>query len=377
MSIFWSSIMILGVYIGRKKNLFTRQMSIISIFLLYVFSIFRALVPVDVPFSKGIYLMGLFSKFYKAICINSIQFLNLSINLFQFFLIIWLFGSMILLVFFARKYSNVITEMHTYEKANTPGFKLALDKVKKDTNKTIAVEILISNHIVIPLGIGIVNKKIVLPQRIYEEEELYYIVLHEYTHIINHDLLIKMFTQFYCYFFWWNPIVYLLKADLAQTLEIKCDLSVTENMNTAQKIEYLTCIVNVLKRNTKSQIEAYYGSVALVAEESDIVERFKIVSNNINAPQRNRIIITSFLAIFTMIAAISYLFVFQPQYESPQSEYYEEDTFEITAENNYILLENGSYFVIYGDNERSEIAKEGALQMESQGFEIIKGDEVK
>ena len=67
MSICWSSIMLLCVYIIPKYNFATQKMSIISIFLIYFFSLFRALVPIDIPFSRGVCFNKLFSGFYRVI----------------------------------------------------------------------------------------------------------------------------------------------------------------------------------------------------------------------------------------------------------------------------------------------------------------------
>ena len=52
---------------------------------------------------------------------------------------------------------------------------------------------------------------------------------------------------------WWNPLVYLLRRDLPQILEIRCDMAVTKDYTVSQKAEYLQTIVNSLKRMGKER----------------------------------------------------------------------------------------------------------------------------
>ncbi|MGF7019015.1 beta-lactamase regulating signal transducer with metallopeptidase domain [Lachnospiraceae bacterium PF1-21] len=370
MAMFWSSLIIFCVFLFRKLGLLTKKMSIISIILIYLFSIFRALLPFDFPNSRGIALDGLFSDFYKLVYLNKFPFLNLSISLFQLFLIVWFSGTLILLITFARRYYKILTVVHTYEKADSPDLTNALKRVHSQIGKTLDITIRYSKQISVPMGIGIINKTVVLPHRLYEEKDLYYTLLHEYTHFANHDLLFKMLTQFYCYLFWWNPVVYLLKVDLAQTLELKCDLHVTEKMTINQKIEYLTCLMNTLKESNSSQTRASYNSVALVAEGSNMVERFERISKNIDSPPK-KVISFSFLSLLTIIVMLSYLFVFHPEYEPPADEFSGPDTYEITQENSFILSEGDKFYVIYNNHERSEISEKSALFMETQGFKIV------
>lgn len=49
--------------------------------------------------------------------------------------------------------------------------------------------------------------------------------------------------QIICAIFWWNPLIYLLKHDINNTLEIKSDLSITNNMTEDKKLEYLQSIL--------------------------------------------------------------------------------------------------------------------------------------
>ena len=41
-------------------------------------------------------------------------------------------------------------------------------------------------------GIGVIHKRIILPDKDYTEAELRYVLLHEYTHFLKHDTVVKL-----------------------------------------------------------------------------------------------------------------------------------------------------------------------------------------
>ncbi len=75
-------------------------------------------------------------------------------------------------------------------------------------------------------------------------------------------------------------MVYLLKKDLDQTLEIKCDMTVTRTMDKKEAASYLGVIVAVIKNaGKKRNIEQNVISTMLFQSKMDaiIIERFQIV----------------------------------------------------------------------------------------------------
>jgi len=241
------------------------------------------------------------------------------------------------------------------------------------------VEIFCSNRVGIPMGIGIFKKRIILPDEDYTDMELYYILLHEYTHFLNRDLIIKMLVHMFCYIFWWNPIVYLLRKDLEQTLEIKCDLYATEDMSNRSKADYLTTIVSSLKRIEEKKLpEALHGTVALAKGSNDLemVERFRMISKTHTLRRHNKVFTTAWFGIFAIMLVFSYSFVIQPSYSPPIEEIVTNPKvydIEITPDNSYIIeRKDGTYVLVNSNGETLEITEKYALLMESQGMKIRK-----
>ena len=82
----------------------------------------------------------------------------------------------------------------------------------------------------IPCCMGVFKKRILIPEKSFSDTELYYIIFHEYIHLQNNDFLVKMLINMLCAFYWWNPFVCLLKKDLNQSMEIRCDSLVVQRL---------------------------------------------------------------------------------------------------------------------------------------------------
>jgi len=345
------------------------------------------LFPIDFVFSKGIIArgeIGFFSDFYDTIYFRKFYEGIFSISILEVLGIVWVAVSVILIIHFWFRYYCVMKEIDTYEKLEDGQYRSRFYEISNNKKGRFQVEILRSSKIRIPMGIGIFKKRIILPDEHYADMELYYILLHEYTHFLNRDLIIKMLIHMFCYIFWWNPIVYLLRKDLDQTLEIKCDLHATEKMENCRKADYLTTIVATLRRvNGKKNPKILSGTATLVksSNELDIIERFRMVSEKHIPWGQNKVFTTMWIGIFIIILVLSYSFVIQPSYDPLIREIETEPgvyEVEITPENYYIIeCANGIYVLCQLNGKMDEIEEEFALLLETEGIEIRKDESIK
>lgn len=320
MSVVWSSVLAAFNYFCRKKHFFIRQLGITNIMFLYLFSIIRMLVPYKFSFTRVIPSKGAFSDLCRDTFIYKTG--TAQISLFSVFVLIWAVVSAILLIRFFIQYLRAMQEFSAYRIREDEQCQRVFQRVLNHSSKQLKVQIRSSDGINIPMGAGVLRKSIILPEEEYTDSELFYILRHEYTHFLNRDLVLKTLIHIYWCLFWWNPAIYLLKRDFAQILEIKCDLDVTDKMEKRDKVGYLTTIVTLLKNaEVKREQKSFYGTIALAANsyESEIVERFKIVSASYS-PQRRNLIFTGiwFLA-FGMLIILSYSFVIQPDFGMPEN----------------------------------------------------------
>ncbi len=379
MATFWSVIFVLVTYMLRKKKILV--FSISGFIIIYLFSMIRMVVPVDFIPSKGIIMEGFFSTVYEKICLDSFSIANQSITIWKILLSVWLVGSFIEAVRCIYQYKKVMKAVSNCERWDDKYG--VMEQIYKDTGKKIHVCIRVNKEIGIPMVIGIRRKVILLPKEEYSCKELYYILLHEYTHILNKDLIVKWFVQICGIIFWWNPIFRLLKREISREIEIRCDLSVTMRLTIEGTSEYLQTIINTLKYSVnRKKIKIYdaYGVAALIRNpQHEVVERFHMVVNVSSKKKTyaNQIYIGVFLVLFFF----SYSFVPQPSYEAEidkelmKEEAIEDDLYILTPSNSYIIEdEDGRYHwiregvmddIISGE-EREELKQEGFPEREEK-----------
>ena len=83
----------------------------------------------------------------------------------------------------------------------------------------------VSPYIRTPLSVGIFERslRIVLPERMYSDEELKLIFRHELVHIRRQDSATKLFLAVCIAFFWFNPFVWLSRRCACEDFESGCD----------------------------------------------------------------------------------------------------------------------------------------------------------
>lgn len=343
MSIIWSSILAVFNYFCRKKHFFIRQLGITNILFLYLFSVIRMIVPYEFSFTRVIPPQGILEELCQDVYITNQETTQLSPL--SVLAAIWVIVSAILLVRFVFQYTKAMKHFSTCRIRTDEQCKRVFNRVLNVSRAQLKIDIRSSANISIPMGVGIFRKSILLPEEEYSDSELYYILRHEYTHFQNKDLVIKILIHIYSCIFWWNPVIYLLKRDLAQILEIKCDLNVTENMANQNKAQYLATIVTMLKNaGANSQEKTFYGTTALVSKDydSEIVERFRLVSASYGSNKNNILFTCSWFLIFCMFIFLSYSFVIRPD-NQPFANELETET---TTGNTYsIECVDGTYYV--------------------------------
>jgi beta-lactamase regulating signal transducer with metallopeptidase domain len=285
-------------------------------------------------------------------------------------LCIWIIVSLFMLFKLFYLYHNSLKEIRTFD-AN-PDYVLQdiLTQIVSEKRSHVQPSILISSSINTPMSFGIIKKYILLPDRKYKQQESYYILLHEYTHLVSGDLLVKLLISILYCIYWWNPFVYFLKKDLEQPLEIKCDLLIVKDLDNRHKADYLETIIAGIRdvENKKSKQSKHWsmkGSLNLYQKASvDIKERFYIVSKYSKKDSK----ISSYiimLSLFFITLSISYMFIVQPVYDVPIEEIETNaNTFEIHTDQ-LVEDENGSFEIILPNGQSIVVDQETALKMQS------------
>jgi len=364
-------------YTIHKKRTFIKYFGIISLVILYLVCGIRLLLPIEFPFVRVLGLTGIFAEIYKTIQLNEITVLAFYTTITNLLISIWLIGIFIIIIRWTVQYYKAIKKIRSIKKSQSMQSEKVLYKVQNVYHRKLHIKIWWSPHVNIPMGIGIFRKTILLPEGSYTDNELYYILLHEYTHFINRDIAVKMLIHIFCCIFWWNPSVYLLKKDLDQTLEIKCDLTVTKSMDKNSKVSYLEVIIRMIENVANKTEDGHSIPFTMLFQpkiETAVIERFQVVMDDHLRPGKAKLFYYGWVALLCTGMGFSYLFQFQADFEPSMSELSAEE--EMTPENTY-LLDNGdgTYTIIdlLGKADDTIIDKKWIIEdMISKGFIVEK-----
>lgn len=89
-----------------------------------------------------------------------------------------------------------------------------------------------------PMQLGLVDARLVLPEREYTDEMLVNILRHELTHYTRRDIAYKWFTVAVCAVHWFNPVLWIARREIDRQCELSCDERLLRTMTPQQKQSY-------------------------------------------------------------------------------------------------------------------------------------------
>lgn len=339
-AVIWSSLFISVLYLLRRTLPKAYRLGLPWFVLLYVCSMLRGFFPLELPRVSVVENFSFYAVFcdwllYKEIWIPAA--------------IVWVLVSWVLLCRYVRQYYSVLRDIHQHAVPWDARTEQFLQDIQMQSNHSLCIDGYRIKHLHSPFGLGVFHKIIVLPDEAYSDEQLQYILLHEYTHFLHHDTLLKTLVEIFCIVFWWNPAVYLLRRDLEQIVELRCDASVSKRLSKQQRAEYLRTILSTLKRAYANEQSPY--SVTAFShnyENHALKERFHLVTCY-DSQKPSFAATACLLLLFFLFFRISYTFQLQPAYNPPPST--EPNTVDLDPEHTIIQKEFDGTYQLYLDGE--------------------------
>lgn len=331
MAVITSSILILLIYFTTKNKRLDKHIGLTSIIILYIFSIVRLSIPLEFNQNQIIIkdkiLFPLFSDFLFSPVIDTRANKFDPVTGITFIQLIFLLLSIVSVVLLCRhlfKYNCFKKRISSYSNLATDRENELFCKTLKELNIKRKVKLLVIDERITPITYGVFKPVVLIPCNDYDDNELCFIYRHELNHQKNMDILLKLLIEIYCCVFWWNPFVYLLRANLSQKLELKCDSKTTLNSSDDEKLEYLSTILKCIKNNSNNNTELnnkFGVKCSLVssefASEGDdkfIKKRFEFVLSNKDSKSFGKVANAIFTVICTAIITASYVFIWEPSY---------------------------------------------------------------
>lgn len=169
-----------------------------------------------------------------------------SIKLSHLLSYLWFFGMCIYILIIVFSYIHYIVRKN--QSAVTVAENSILNEVKKELKIKRNIKIRITPDIQSPMLVGILIPTIYIPCREITDENLRMVFLHELTHYKRKDLIIKWIALLVNAIHWFNPLTYLLCANLSEACEISCDMEVTKNMSHSEQNLYMKTILDLVEK---------------------------------------------------------------------------------------------------------------------------------
>jgi antirepressor regulating drug resistance, predicted signal transduction N-terminal membrane component len=343
-----------------------------GIIILYLFCLIRLAVPVELPWTKVVSGGSLYNFLYQIFGCEITCVAGHEIYVYHIFVVAWGVVMAVLLTRYLIQYHRVVSYFSEMEKTEDTELNNILDEICTDKEKR-NIKIVQTAAVEVPCCMGIFEKRILIPDKKYSREELHYIILHEYTHLDNKDILTIQLINILCIVFWWNPFVYILKGDMYQSIEIRCDQTVTKKLKSAERGNYLTVILKEYKASVQEkEFRKPAGAMPLFEDHSDhLIERFRLVAEGKQSSSRIGRILVPVIAVALLV--LSYSIILQSRYEVPESTYgLKGDSLEINQKNAYMYEKNGEYY-LHCEEGNFPIDKKTVKLLEKNEFNIRKG----
>lgn len=348
MSIVWFTLFILlGNYMSKKTGLLV-QYRIGSLLLLLGLSIFRLVVPIELPFTHEIELPHFLPAIRDALHKEIFSLSAWSLTLGNALLLVWsvgIFCRLLRLVQRSLRNHRIIETLSVSPHAEAEAYFATL---VANTKRKRRYRLIISADVSSPMIVGVLRPTILLPVTQECDKNLKYYIAHEWQHFLNHDQWIKLLIELICCFMWWNPVKRLLTKNLGQALEIRCDLLVTRALPERERYEYLLAMLQAADHQAqaaKKELSYATGFADVMTNEEALQQRVEMVSRSANSPKHPA---AAFLVAMCIMFLLSFTFVLQPYYEAPD---FEGEPIIITSENAYVLERKDGTFALFLNEE--------------------------
>lgn len=162
-------------------------------------------------------------------------------------------------------------------------------------SKHVSGNVYVSDKISAPFVFGLFIPRIYLPD-VLDKHEKEYILLHERTHIKHGDWITKIIGMFAVAVHWFNPLVWLAYKLFEQDIEMNCDESVVEGMDTDLKQAYTMSIVSfAMQSKAKRYLVTPLGFSKANISKTEVTNRVKNIINFKKGKTATAIAITAVL----------------------------------------------------------------------------------
>lgn len=221
---------------------------------------------------------------------------HINITLLDIISMIWFLGSLIFLFW------NLFCSFYYKKQIMKKGIAIESDSVlplllylKKELRIKHKISVIEYSQAASPMMIGFFSSVLVLPEKEYSQEELFFILKHELIHVKRHDIYVKLLLLIANALHWWNPFIYIMQREAVVDMELSCDEKVIEGADYAVRKAYTETLFATLHKQYKKKTilsTQFYGGIQVMKK------RFKNIL--LWTKKRNGVSLFVFVSIITL-----------------------------------------------------------------------------
>ncbi|MCL2159105.1 MAG: hypothetical protein FWH48_06845 [Oscillospiraceae bacterium] len=166
--------------------------------------------------------------------------------------ITWLVGAAAVVFYHIAKHKIFIkmVKRWTDDAADICAIEL-LENLKAELKIKKKIALQVCPFVASPMLVGFIRPRILLPEKDFTKEELWFVLKHELVHFKRKDVLYKFLLMIATAMHWFNPIIHLMAKSVNAGCEVSCDDEVVKGANIEMRKYYGTTILGVAKHQTK------------------------------------------------------------------------------------------------------------------------------
>lgn len=333
-------LILIALIVSNEKILINAGYKLITIFL--GLTAVRFLLPIQVPFVTTVPLPQGISNFFVPLFTPLYTIAEVKITPILLITLVWIIGILV------QGYRYYKANLIIYTRIFTTGRNVSKDaryvrimeELYKDKAKLFSIFQI--PNLETPLIFGFFKPYILIPEQFdCTDEELAYILKHEVSHYLHHDLLVKCLTRLLTILYWWNPFGYLLYHQVNLVLEMRIDDSLTLETD-KETAEYLNCLLHLAEYQDSIFCNPMSNTIAFTpGDENVLTKRFKMLLQR--RQKKNWVLNLVLICMVIGIYLFSYLLIFEI---NVKPYWLDEEVININNLDSYIIdNSNGTYDV--------------------------------
>lgn len=135
---------------------------------------------------------------------------------------IWILGLLVMTGYEVIMYQSVYKSIKRWKILAPREYREIFAQVCKEMHVKKDITVYRCAKVSTPMIVGIFGPSVILPDREYEKESLYYIYRHELTHFCHKDLYYKLIQTMVRCIYWFHPLVHAMYRQAAFDVENWC-----------------------------------------------------------------------------------------------------------------------------------------------------------